>query len=149
VLKNFFLCFYFIKIHLQGDRKIVFLQNNIKKIDMMTVEEVVALVEGQIVGGAQFKDQQVECVFASDLMSDVLTLRNEKSLMLMTGLCNLQAIRTCEMSDICIVLFVRGKKVTPEMIELAEDNEMVLIETNFSMFKSSGILYGAGIPPIY
>lgn len=115
----------------------------------MTVEEVASLVNGKIVGGAQFKDQQVECVFASDLMSDVLTLKNDNNLMLMTGLCNLQAIRTCEMSDIGIILFVRGKKVTPEMLDLAEDNEMVLIETAFSMFKSSGILYGAGIPPIY
>lgn len=116
---------------------------------MITVEEVAALVEGRIVGGAQFKDQQVECIFASDLMSDVLTLRNDENLMLMTGLCNLQSIRTCEMSDINMVLFVRGKKVTPEMIELAEENEIVLVETDFSMYKSSGILFGAGIPPIY
>lgn len=115
----------------------------------MTVDDVVALVRGKIVGGSQYKNQEAECICASDLMSDVLTLCNDKNLMLITGLCNVQSIRTCEMFDVKIILFVRGKKVTPEMVELAEDNEMVLIETDFSMYKTSGILYVAGIPPIY
>lgn len=115
----------------------------------MTVEEVVSLVDGRIVCGGEFKDRLVGRIFASDLMSDVLTLGNYDNLLLMTGLCNVQSIRTCEMSDVNMVLFVRGKKVTGEMLDLASDNEMVLIETGFSMYKSSGILYGAGIPPVY
>jgi hypothetical protein len=44
---------------------------------------------------------------------------------------------------------VRGKKVNKEMIELAKENEMVLIECSYSMFKTSGILYSAGIQPVY
>ena len=69
--------------------------------------------------------------------------------MLMTGLANMQTIRTCEMSDIKVVVFVRGKKVTDEMKELAADNEMVLIETNYSAYRSAGILFGAGLPGVY
>jgi hypothetical protein len=91
----------------------------------------------------------VERIFASDLMSDVLTLKDYDNLMLLTGLCNLQSIRTCEMSDIQMILIVRGKEVTPEMLELAEDNEMIVVRTEFSMYKTAGILYGAGIPAVY
>lgn len=100
-------------------------------------------------GGEEYKNRPVERIFASDLMSDVLTLKDYDNLMLLTGLCNLQSIRTCEMSDIQMILIVRGKEVTPEMLELAEDNEMIVVRTEFSMYKTAGILYGAGIPAVY
>ena len=100
-------------------------------------------------GGKEYQDREVERIFASDLMSDVLTLKDYDNLMLVTGLCNLQSIRTCEMSDIQMILIVRGKEVTPEMLELAEDNDMIVVRTAFSMYKTAGILYGAGIPPVY
>lgn len=88
-------------------------------------------------------------MFASDLMSDVLTIRDTSNLLLMTGLSNLQSIRTCEMSDIEMILVVRDKAVTDEMLELAEDNDMIIVKTKYSMYKTAGILYGAGIPAIY
>jgi hypothetical protein len=50
--------------------------------------------------------------FASDLMSDVLTLKND-NLVLITGLATLQTIRTAEMADINCIIFVRNKKVSP------------------------------------
>ena len=40
----------------------------------MTIEEVAALVQGEIICGDSFKDREVAYVFASDLMSDVLTI---------------------------------------------------------------------------
>lgn len=127
------------------------LKNNSKsqKQGKMTVREIATLVQGDILGGEEYQDRQVERIFASDLMSDVLTLKDYDNLMLVTGLCNLQSIRTCEMSDIQMILIVRGKEVTPEMLELAEDNEMIVVRTEFSMYKTAGILYGAGIPPVY
>ncbi len=115
----------------------------------MTIEEVTALVQGEIVAGAEYGDRLVKTVIASDLMSDVLTVRDHDNLLLMTGLCNMQSIRTCEMSDIEMLLVVRGKVVTPEMIELAEDNDMVVITTKLSMFKTAGLLYEAGLASIY
>lgn len=115
----------------------------------MTIEEISTLVQGEYICGAEYKDREVERVFASDLMSDVLTIRDTEGLLLLTGLCNLQSIRTCEMSDIQMMLVVRGKNVTEDMIELAEDNDMIIIRTAFSLYKTAGILYGAGIPAIY
>ncbi len=115
----------------------------------MTLREIKDLVQGEVVCGEDYLDQQIESVFASDLMSDVLTLRDVNNLLLLTGLSNLQSIRTCEMSDITYLLIVRGKEVTEEMKELAEDNDMVVIRTEYSMYKTSGILYGAGLPAVY
>ncbi len=115
----------------------------------MTVKEIVDLVEGNIVTGVEFIDLGVDVSFASDLMSDVLTIKSVDEIMLLTGLANTQTIRTCEMSDIRVILFVRGKKVTEEMKELAEENEMILIESKFSMYKAAGILYNQKLSPVY
>ena len=69
--------------------------------------------------------------------------------LLVTGLCNMQTIRTAEMADVSCILFVRGKKATPEMLQLAAENDMILMETDHSMYHTVGELYCNGLPPIY
>ena len=69
--------------------------------------------------------------------------------MLVTGLCNVQTIRTCDMATLDIILIVRNKKVTEDMLELAEENDMVILTSAYSMFKTCGMLYEAGIKPLY
>ena len=64
---------------------------------------------------------------------------------LLTGLVNPQAIRTAEMMDIKVIVFVRGKTVTKDMIDEATSNGMTLVATRFSMFIACGKLYEAGI----
>ncbi len=114
----------------------------------MNLREISRLVNGKILSGEDKLDQEVKFAFASDLMSDVLTIKID-NFILITGLANIQSVRTAEMSDVHYILFVRGKQITEEMLELAYDNEMVVIETDYSMFKASGILYGAGLEPVY
>lgn len=114
----------------------------------MNLRELTKLVNGTAVCGEDRMDEEVEYAFASDLMSDVLTIRLDNFL-LITGLANIQSVRTAEMSDVQYILFARGKKVTDEMLELAKDNGMLVITTPFSIFKTSGILYGAGLKPVY
>lgn len=114
----------------------------------MIIKELIRLIEGRLVCGNPDSGHRIECAFASDLMSDVLTLDNI-SPMLITGLSNIQTIRTAEMADIHVIVFARGKRVTNEMIELAIENKMVLVETPFSVFRTCGLLYQHGIKPIY
>ncbi len=114
----------------------------------MKLIEVVQLLNARVVSGEDQVGAEVEYAFASDLMSDVLTLKTD-NLLLVTGLANLQTIRTSEMSDITKIIFVRKKKATEEMIQLAAENDTVLIECDYSMFKTSGILYRAGLKPVY
>jgi predicted transcriptional regulator len=114
----------------------------------MKLREVVELLNAKVVSGETQLDSEVEYVFASDLMSDVLTIETD-NLLLITGLANLQTIRTAEMSDIGKIIFARKKKATDEMIRLAAENDMILIECDYSMFKTSGILFQSGLKPVY
>ncbi len=114
----------------------------------MRVKEIVDLIKGNVVTGSENLENKVDMAFASDLMSDVLTVKTD-NLLLLTGLVNIQAIRTAEMSDIGCIVFVRNKKVTEEMIRIAKENKITLIQSPYSMFKVSGILFNAGIKPVF
>ena len=114
----------------------------------MRIAELVNAINGKVVCGEEMLQGEVEFAFASDLMSDVLTIQSD-GMMLLTGLANVQAVRTAEMSDISCVVFVRNKKATPEMIELALENNTILIECPYSMFKASGILFQSGLKPVF
>ena len=114
----------------------------------MKVTDIIEALDAKVICGKHKLDLGVECAFASDLMSDVLRIDSE-NMILLTGLANLQAIRTCEMSDINVAVFVRGKKILPEMIDLAEENEMVLLECDYSMYRACGILFSKGITHVY
>ncbi len=115
----------------------------------MKIKDIITLIKGTIVEGEQFINEEVTRVFASDLMSDVLTLNTDEPILLITGLSNVQTIRTCEMSEIKAIIIVRGKKSSDDMKKLAAENEMILIETSYSMYRASGILYNAGVLPLY
>ncbi|MFP4620293.1 MAG: DRTGG domain-containing protein [Bacteroidales bacterium] len=113
----------------------------------MKVSEIAELINATIVCNGN-DDKRVSRAFASDLMSDVLTLETENTL-LITGLANVQAIRTAEMSDINCIVFARKKKVNEEMKQVSRESDIALLETPFSVFKTSGILYQEGIKPIF
>lgn len=114
----------------------------------MKIQQIRELTEATLVCGKTSLEKEVLSAFASDLMSDVLRL-DSSDVLLITGLCNLQTIRTAEMAEVSCILFVRGKKITPEMIELANENRMVLMTTGYSMFRAVGELYANGLNPIY
>lgn len=117
-------------------------------LDAMKIKEVAETIEAKVLCGEDKLDMELEFAFASDLMSDVLTIEHDRVLLL-TGLANVQAIRTAEMSDINCVVIVRSKKVTDEMVELAKEGGIVLIQCEKSMFKASGLLFQKGLKPIF
>ena len=114
----------------------------------MTIKEIAKLVEGEIVGAPADDVYEVKKAFASDLMSDVLRFSMDETV-LITGLCNNQTMRTSEMADLKVVLIGRDKQPDEDMLELAEDTGITIVKSKFSIFKISGILYGAGIEPLY
>jgi predicted transcriptional regulator len=112
------------------------------------ISDILKYAEARIVSGNHDFDKSFEKAFSSDLMSDVLTL-DEENILLITGLANLQLVRTAEMADIHAVLLARGKQATPEMVELAKENGLILMETPYSIYKASGILYSNGLKEVY
>jgi hypothetical protein len=114
----------------------------------MKLKDVVGVLDSKVICGFDRLEREVEFAFASDLMSDVLTVQLD-NMLLLTGLANVQAIRTAEMSDIGCIVFVRNKKVNADMIKLGEESGIVLIECPCSMFKASGLLFNNGLKPVF
>jgi serine kinase of HPr protein (carbohydrate metabolism regulator) len=114
----------------------------------MKVKEIVDILNLRVVAGHKLLEKDVEYAFASDLMSDVLTLDNN-GILLITGLSNHQALRTAEMSEISAIIVARNKRTTEEMRTLAEENETILLESEYSVFRVSGELYKNGIKPVF
>ena len=114
---------------------------------MPTLEKLLETLQAQLHSG-NANAKIPEYAFGSDLMSDVLTLEEETP-MLITGLANTQSIRTAEMADIEVIIIARGKEVTPAMIDLAEENDIVLISSPYSLYKICGILYQNGMKALY
>lgn len=114
----------------------------------MTINDIKEALNARVLCGEHRLGETQEYVFASDLMSEILTL-GDIAPMIITGLCTMQTIRTCEMGNLSVILFVRKKHPSQEMIELAEDNDMILLECDYSMFKTCGLLYEKGLKPVF
>ena len=110
----------------------------------MTIKDVCDLLNAEVVCGNEYLDTEVKMACGSDMMSDVLAFVKDQSVLL-TGLLNPQVVRTAEMMDMRCVVFVRGKNPDEQIIELADDKDIVLLKTKLRLFTACGKLYEAGL----
>jgi len=85
-------------------------------------------------------------VCACDLMSELLAVMNQtnhrdRGIILLTGPPNPQVIRTSELVDIRMIVFLRNKKPAQETVELARKCGITIMSTPHTMYKSCGVLY--------
>jgi len=86
----------------------------------------------------------IETVVASDGMSEILAFHSPGAVML-TGLTNIQSVRTAVVADVHAIIYVRGKQPPEATLELARDKGIPLLSTQLGMFESCGILYDTGL----
>ena len=110
----------------------------------MTIEEIRLILKAKYVVGEEWKDREVHTACGSDMMSDVLAFMKDQSVLL-TGLCNLQVIRTCEMMDIICVVLVRGKLPDEAMVKMAWEKGITILSTGHRMSSACGLLYEKGL----
>ncbi|MBQ7847468.1 MAG: hypothetical protein IJZ37_07565 [Clostridia bacterium] len=110
----------------------------------MKIREIAALAKAQVYCCEEFLDGEVHSACGSDMMSDVLAFVKDQGL-LITGLVNPQVVRTAEMMDMRAILFVRGKKPTPEILALAKQCEIVIMASELRMFEACGTIYESGL----
>ncbi|MEW6547935.1 MAG: DRTGG domain-containing protein [Spirochaetota bacterium] len=110
----------------------------------MLIHDIVRTLDAHVYCGESQLGLEVQAACGADLMSDVMAFVKER-VVLLTGLMNPQALRTADLLDIKVVVFVRGKKPTPDLIAMAEESGMVLMTTKYSMFLACGRLYEAGL----
>lgn len=111
----------------------------------MKLHEVLEIIDGKAISRNVDLDQEVRMGCGADLMSDVLSLTHDGTL-LMSGLTNPQVVRTAEIAGVAVILFVRGKVPPPETVALAEERGIPLLASKYSMFETCGRLYKAGLP---
>ena len=117
----------------------------------MDIKEIAKLLKAKIHHVPDGVDIDIAYAGAADLMSDVLAYMSEmphqltKDMILITGLVNLQTIRTADLMDISAIIFTRGKVPAPEIIDEAKKINVAILSTNLTSYYTSGLLYSAGI----
>jgi anti-sigma regulatory factor (Ser/Thr protein kinase) len=91
------------------------------------------VLEAVAVAGEDRLETNIELVYASDLMSDVLAFGRPNS-MLLTGLATQQAVISAHMAEFKAVVFIRGKKAKESCVRVARDNNLVLMTTQLDMY---------------
>ena len=109
----------------------------------MTISKIKDLLSAEVLADGDLS-QDVSSACGSDMMSDVLAFVKEQAVLL-TGLVNPQVVRTAEMMDMKVIVFVRGKVPGDAILDLARELDIVVLKTELEMFTSCGKLYQAGL----
>lgn len=108
---------------------------------MIVLKDVLALLDGELLTPATSPEAAFGKVFASDLMSDVLTSAEPGSLLL-TGLANAHVVSTCAVADVSGIVFVQGKRPSPDVISQAQSRRIPLVATKMTMFEACARMAG-------
>ena len=111
----------------------------------MLLKKCVEILDAKILVESPDENLNITVACGADLMSDVMAFACSSNEMMLTGLVNPQAVRTAEMMDVKVIVFVRGKEPDESMRELAKEKGICLLTTHLPMFTSCGRLYEAGI----
>jgi hypothetical protein len=104
------------------------------------VKEIQEILEAEVLSGEDKLEAEVKYVGAADMISDILALAKPEMIVL-TGYTHPQVIRTALITDLLGLVVVRGKYVPSETIELARENNFLLLRTKNYMYSSCGKLY--------
>ena len=110
----------------------------------MVLHDIKNILNAEVLACENALDIEITAVKASDLMSDVLTM-TDSGVLLLTGLTNIQAVRTAEIAELSAIIFVRGKRPEKETVELAERKHVPLLATQLPLYESCGLLFQNGL----
>lgn len=110
----------------------------------MKISKVAEILGAEILCCEELAESEVCSACGSDMMSDVLAYVKDQAVLL-TGLMNTQVVRTAEMMDMRCIVFVRSKKPTDEIIELAKKCGILVMTTDRRMYEACGMLYSGGL----
>ena len=110
----------------------------------MKLQEIAELLQARVLSSEHMLETEVQNAFCCDMMSDVLAFATNQSVLL-TGLLNPQVVRTAMMMDMHCIVFINGKEPTPEIVSLADANDIVIMVSDESMFRAAGRLFDTGL----
>lgn len=110
----------------------------------MQLREIKEILQAEVLCGEDQLDREVLSACGSDFMSDVLAYVKNQAVLL-TGLVNPQVVRTADMVEIKCIVFVRGKKPSPTIVQLAESRGIMVMTSPRRMYDACGVLYSSGL----
>ncbi len=110
-------------------------------MELFRIQEI---LKAELICGCEMLGVEANNACGADLMSDVLAFTKERTLLL-TGLVNIQVIRTAEMSYLVGIVFVRGKRPSAEIVTLANNKGIPIFVTNYPLYEACGLLYKNGL----
>jgi predicted transcriptional regulator len=113
-------------------------------VNSMTLEQIKNLLGCQVLTPEFDLSNEVSTVLASDGMSEILAFHSPGALMV-TGLTNIQSVRTADIADVRAIVYIRGKWIGEKTIELARQKEIPVLTTPLGMFDVCGILREHGM----
>jgi len=113
----------------------------------MKARELVEILDAEIISGESRLDDEVQSIGAGDMMSDILALA-KPGMIILTAHTSPQSVRTGMVTELLGLVVVQNKNIPPATIELAKQNDFLLIRTRNFMFSSCGKLYTAGFKGI-
>jgi predicted transcriptional regulator len=110
----------------------------------LKLSEVKDILKAKVTSGADKLDMVVMAGAGGDLMSDILR-GSKEGVLLLSGLNNIQLIRTGVIAGVSALVLVRGKEPDEEMKTQAAEHGLPLLTTPFTMFTACGRLFRAGL----
>ncbi len=110
----------------------------------MTLAEISKCLDCEVLAGTDVLNTRITTVVAADGMSAVLTALCRRAL-LVTGLANIQSVRTAHVADASAILYVRGVHPNDKTLELAKQKSIAVLATRYGMFDTCGILRNQGL----
>ena len=110
----------------------------------MKISTIKELLDANVLCCEENIGRHVYSACGCDLMSDVLAYVNDQAVLL-TGLVNPQVIRTAVMMDMNCIVFVRSKTPSEDMLALARESGIVVMECDKRLYEACGILYTNGL----
>ena len=110
----------------------------------MKISEIAALLNARVLTCEELLDVNVDNVFCTDVMADVLAYASSHTV-LITRLLNLSVVRSSMMTEVHAVVFSDSASPDPQILKLAETHDIVILETELSMFDATETLLDAGL----
>ena len=110
----------------------------------MKLAEIKELLHCEVLAGEEDLSVDISQVVASDGMSEILAFAKSRELMI-TGLTNIQSIRTADIAGVSAVIYCRGKLPDEKVIEFARQKHIPVLATKMGMFNICGVLFNKGL----
>jgi predicted transcriptional regulator len=110
----------------------------------LTLADIQETLMAEVIVGIDKMDTPVTAGTGSDLMSDIIRGPTSGAVLL-TGLNNVQVVRTSIISGVAGVVLVRGKRPAEDVTALAREHELPLLSTPFTLFSACGRLFRRGL----